>query len=89
MELNRWLVLAVSINFLLWLSMLYTVFRIDDDATHRVLYIVGSWVIFGIPLLAIVVLLFSPYPDTLRTTRQKLAIMRPSRYPMNRQKARH
>lgn len=80
--------IALSINLLLWISMLYTVFKINDEATNRAFYMVGSWTIFGIPLLAIVVLLFSPYPNTLRTRRRKLATMRPSQYPMKRQKAR-
>ena len=79
--------IALSINLLLWISMLYTVFKINDEATNRALYMVGSWTIFGIPLLAIVVLLFSPYPNTLRKRRTKLATMRPSQYPMKRPKS--
>ena len=58
-------------NLLLWLSMLYVVFRISDYASHsqRSYYLAMSWIIFTIPLLIILWLLITPYPDILKKTR--------------------
>src|ERR1700733_2097399 len=47
---------------MLWLSMLYTVFRIAEYSTHRGYFLAATCVIFAIPLSIACFLLMTPYP---------------------------
>ena len=47
-------------NALLWISMLYGIFRIEDWGSQRRMYLARVWMIFTTPLLVVMVLSFSP-----------------------------
>ena len=52
--------LALVANALLWISMLYEIFRIQDWGSQRPMYLVRVWTIFTAPLLVVMMLLSSP-----------------------------
>ena len=64
-----WITLMVLINFLLWLSMVHTIFEADDYQTHKARYLTVNWLIVFIPLIVAGAFLFSPYPSSLSNAR--------------------
>jgi hypothetical protein len=49
----RYLVIALAANLMLWLSMLYTVFAIEQYPKHSAFFISISWITFLAPFLLI------------------------------------
>ena len=68
------------INLLLWLSMLFLIFRIQEYSTHRGRYLVTGVAIFFIPLLLFSFFLTSPYPSEIRRRRADIAAEKHSQY---------
>jgi hypothetical protein len=66
---DRWLTIALMANLLLWVSMLYTVIRVNDYATERRMFIAKGLVILMIPLAIVVLFLISPYTTLLKYRR--------------------
>ncbi len=67
-------------NLLLWLTMIYLIFRVQEYSIHRSRYLVITWTIFMIPLLIFLFLLLSPYPLELRRRRIEVAAKKHSKY---------
>ena len=65
--------ISLVVNVLLWLSLLYVVFRLADYDNDRGAYLSDVWPIFCIPLVVMVYLSFSPWPAALRALRSGLA----------------
>ena len=78
-----WTTFAVLLNFALWLSMVHTVFEADAYHTHRARYLTVNWLIVLIPLVITVLLLVSPFPDSLKSTRASIAAGTPSGRTLN------
>lgn len=39
----RWLAVALMMNLLLWLSMLYVIFKVEDYVTQRSRFLITAW----------------------------------------------
>ena len=57
----RWLVLALTINVLLWLDMLYAINNAEDYTKNRGSYLTRTWMIIAVPLAVMILLLLYPH----------------------------
>ena len=73
-----WITLVVLLNFFLWFSMVHIVFEADAYGSHRARYLTVNWLIVFVPLLVTVVLLITPVPHFLKSTRASIAARTPS-----------
>ena len=74
-----WLTIAISINVLLWLSMIYAIYEAGYYTTHHDRYLWTAWLIFAIPLVFVFVVIMTPRPHSWARRRSDFFAHKPRR----------